>query len=258
MANYLDETGLARVWGKVKGLFTKSNVETALGYTINKSVPSDAAFTDANVTQTATDGSSNAEYEILFSGTADNTTRTEGTKKTSRFTFNPQTNQVTAGHFTAESTSPSGTSTATLQGNDVKLGGTSNTWDGTNTSLKTTISGIKQSLSNLGTFYTYSWTAGSSNAYGQQLTQKMTLPKGVYILIGVSPVISVTECAIALTSNKTMNTPFVFDIVRTRTPLAYTFEINEDNTDVWIMSGGSASITYTAIGDASGRIIRVG
>lgn len=147
MANYLDETGLARVWGKVKGLFTKSNVETALGYTINKSVPSDAAFTDANVTQTATDGSSNAEYEILFSGTADNTTRTEGAKKTSRFTFNPQTNQVTAGHFTAESTSPSGTSTATLQGNDVKLGGTSNTWDGTNTSLKTTISGIKQSLS---------------------------------------------------------------------------------------------------------------
>lgn len=120
------------------------------------------------------------------------------------------------------------------------------------------VSEIKQSLSNLGTFYTYSWTAGSSNAYGQQLTQKMTLPKGVYILIGVSPVISVTECAIALTSNKTMNTPFVFDIVRTRTPLAYTFEINEDNTDVWIMSGGSASITYTAIGDASGRIIRVG
>lgn len=120
------------------------------------------------------------------------------------------------------------------------------------------ISEIKQSLSNLGTFYTYSWTAGSSNAYGQQLTQKMTLPKGVYIMIGVSPVISVAECAIALTSNKTINTPFVFNVVRTRTPLAYTFEITEDNTDVWIMSGGSATITYTAIGDASGRIIRVG
>lgn len=120
------------------------------------------------------------------------------------------------------------------------------------------ISEIKQSLSLLGTFFTYSWTAGSSNAYGQQLTQKMTLPKGVYIMIGVSPVISVTECAIALTSNKTMNAPFVFNVVRTRTSLAYTFQITEDNTDVWIMSGGSASITYTAIGDASGRIIRVG
>lgn len=147
MANYLDETGLARVWGKVKGLFTKSNVETALGHTIDKNVPSNAVFTDSNVTQTATDGSSNAEYEILFSRTADNTTRTEGTRKTSLFTFNPQTNQATAGHFTAKSSSPSGNQTASLVGYDVQLGGTSNTWDGTNTSLKTTISGIKSSLS---------------------------------------------------------------------------------------------------------------
>ena len=185
MANYLDETGLARVWGKVKGLFTKSNVETALGYTINKSVPSDAAFTDANVTQTATDGSSNAEYEILFSGTADNITRTEGAKKTSRFTFNPQTNQVTAGHFTAESTSPSGTSTATLQGNDVKLGGTSNTWDGTNTSLKTTISGIKQSLvkyKDVTFSVTVSSTAYWNYYYYDIPINNLSLPNGAVLL----------------------------------------------------------------------------
>ena len=117
---------------------------------------------------------------------------------------------------------------------------------------------IKQSLSNLGTFYTYSWTAGSSNAYGAQLTSKITLPKGNYILFGVTPVLSVTECAIALTSNNPINAPFTLNNVRTRTLLGYTFQVTQDNTDVWIMAGGSISVSYTGISDASGRIIRVG
>lgn len=59
------------------------------GYTIAKSVPSNAVFTDANVTQTAT--STNALYEVLFSITADNTTRTEGARKSSGMLFNPAT-----------------------------------------------------------------------------------------------------------------------------------------------------------------------
>lgn len=120
------------------------------------------------------------------------------------------------------------------------------------------VSEIKQSLSDIGTFYTYSWTANSSSAYGAQLTQKITLPKGNYILFGVSPVLSVTECAIALTSNNTINAPFTLNNVRTRTLLGYTFQVTQDNTDVWIMAGGSLSVTYTNISDASGRIIRVG
>ena len=45
--------------------------------------------TDVKVTQTAT--STNANYEILFSETADNTTRTEGARKYSNLTFNPST-----------------------------------------------------------------------------------------------------------------------------------------------------------------------
>ena len=59
------------------------------GYTIATSVPSGAVFTDAKVTQTATTTSAN--YEILLSGTADNTTRTEGTLKTSTLLYNPST-----------------------------------------------------------------------------------------------------------------------------------------------------------------------
>lgn len=48
--------------------------------------------TDANVTQTATN--TNANYEVLFSGTADNTTRTEGARKYSNLTFNPSTGNL--------------------------------------------------------------------------------------------------------------------------------------------------------------------
>lgn len=46
--------------------------------------------TDTKVTQTAT--TTNANYEILFSETADNTTRTEAARKTSGLKFNPSTN----------------------------------------------------------------------------------------------------------------------------------------------------------------------
>lgn len=49
--------------------------------------------TDTNVTQTATN--TNANYEVLFSGTADNTTRTEGARKYSNLTFNPSTGTLT-------------------------------------------------------------------------------------------------------------------------------------------------------------------
>ena len=47
------------------------------------------------VTQTATTGS--AAYEILFSGTADNTTRAEEARKTSTLTYNPSTKALSTG-----------------------------------------------------------------------------------------------------------------------------------------------------------------
>ena len=50
--------------------------------------------TDVNVTQTAT--TANADYEVLFSVTADNTTRTEGARKNSNLKFNPNTGNLQA------------------------------------------------------------------------------------------------------------------------------------------------------------------
>ena len=78
-----------------KGIYVFNGAPVACSYAVNKDVPADAVFTDTNnaVTQTATT-TANA-YEILFSGTADNTTRTEGARKTSTLTYNPSTKTLT-------------------------------------------------------------------------------------------------------------------------------------------------------------------
>lgn len=55
----------------------------------------DSGNTNNAVTQTAT--TTNAAYEVLFSATADNTTRTEGARKTSTLTYNPSTKVLTTG-----------------------------------------------------------------------------------------------------------------------------------------------------------------
>lgn len=61
----------------------------------NSSLKTAVSNARTTVTQTATN--TNANYEVLFSGTADNTTRTEGARKTSTFTYNPNTKSVLIG-----------------------------------------------------------------------------------------------------------------------------------------------------------------
>ena len=56
--------------------------------------------TDANVTQTAT--TTNANYEVLFSATADNTTRTETARKNSNLKFNPSTGSLYTSKYYGE------------------------------------------------------------------------------------------------------------------------------------------------------------
>lgn len=70
-------------------VYFADGIPKALSYTIQTSVPSGAVFTDAKVAQTAT--TTQANYEVLFSGTADNTTRTEGARKAAGLLFNPST-----------------------------------------------------------------------------------------------------------------------------------------------------------------------
>jgi len=55
--------------------------------------------TDTKVTQTADNSSTGTGFELLFSATADNTTRTEAARKSSRLTFQPSTGTLTATKF---------------------------------------------------------------------------------------------------------------------------------------------------------------
>lgn len=79
--------GATLAWG------TTSTVATVGGVDIKVTMPANPN-TDAKVTQTAT--TTNANYEVLFSYTNDNTTRTEGARKANNLYFNPSTGALTA------------------------------------------------------------------------------------------------------------------------------------------------------------------
>ena len=80
-------------WDGEVGLFIKKDHVYIDGVELSK--------TDSHVTQTAT--TTNADYEVLFSATADNTTRTETTRKNSNLKFNPSTGMLNAGRLTLTS-----------------------------------------------------------------------------------------------------------------------------------------------------------
>lgn len=80
--------------------FTADGVPSAISYTIDKSVPSNAVFTDTNNAVTQTADTTNSNFEVLFSGTADNTTRTEGAKKATTLRFNPSLGSLMEGSDT--------------------------------------------------------------------------------------------------------------------------------------------------------------
>jgi hypothetical protein len=54
------------------------NSKTVNGHTVASDVPSNAVFTDTNNAVTQTSSTTNSNFEILLSGTADDVTRTEG------------------------------------------------------------------------------------------------------------------------------------------------------------------------------------
>ena len=82
------------------------------------------ANTNTAVTQTAT--STNANYEVLFSATADNTTRTEGARKYNNLTFNPSTGNlnVTKINSVTVGSSPKFTDTTYSAGTGLSLSST--------------------------------------------------------------------------------------------------------------------------------------
>ena len=141
--------------------------------TLGKSVPSDAVFTDTNdaVAQTKTTG--NSDYEVLFSGTADNTTRTEGARKNNNLKFNPSTGNLQA-----------------TQLNGVTIGASPKFTDTTYESKSASSGGTAVSLCTTGEKYTWNGKADKAvpsasgnvatlDANGNLTDSEMTLGKSV-------------------------------------------------------------------------------
>lgn len=75
-------------------IYLDNGKPTAIGCTIETSVPENAVFTDTKVTQTNTTGS--AAYRVLLSGSANDTTETTTARKSTNLTFNPSTGVLNA------------------------------------------------------------------------------------------------------------------------------------------------------------------
>lgn len=110
-----------------------ANPETIPTDSLNKILIDDITYsvagTDEKVVQTET--TTNANYELLFSESADNTTRTEGARKSKDLLYNPNNISLSIGASTGMTINGSN--------NDIILQGNGNTWDGTHTSLKDAI-----------------------------------------------------------------------------------------------------------------------
>lgn len=89
---------LSTILGKISKFFTDlKNVAFSGSYNDLDNKP-----TTTNVTQTATANTVNADYRILLSNTADDTTRTEGARKNSGLKFNPSTGTLSATKLVAK------------------------------------------------------------------------------------------------------------------------------------------------------------
>lgn len=107
--------------------------------------------TDTKVTQTADNSSTGTGFEVLFSATADNTTRTEASRKSSKLTFQPSTGTLTAtkfsGPLTGNVTGNCSGSSGSCTGNSATAT-TANDYNPATGTIKTAISTINTTLNN--------------------------------------------------------------------------------------------------------------
>lgn len=120
-------------------------------YFIGSRFLSGNSTSDTKVTQTE-DISTNADYEVLSSGTGDNTTRTEESHKSANLTYNPSSSKLTVkdnnGQVGFSVNNRAASRSMTVTESDVTMSG-NQYWDGENQSLKTAVNTkVKKEVSN--------------------------------------------------------------------------------------------------------------
>lgn len=120
------------------------------------------------------------------------------------------------------------------------------------------VKGKIDKLSNdIGSYWSVDWTATSSSAINLILTEQKTLNKGVYIAIGNAPTLSVSDYVVAIRANKTINAKTVYNNIKTLSSLVFTFEVLSDDTNVYISSAASASVTFSNLTNGGLRIVKI-
>ena len=120
---------------------------------------------------------------------------------------------------------------------------------------------MSSDVSHIGNYYTAQWKVTSTSATSVELTYRVTIPKGNYILIGSFPECSsqtgLTE--MAGTSNVIFPSMVnVYAYTRSYGHFVFSFSVTEDNSQVWLSSASSAQMTYSQTGRGYIRAIRVG
>lgn len=203
------------------------------GYTIAKSVPSDAVFTDAKVTQTAT--STNANYEILFSETADNSTRTEGARKYSNLKFNPSTGNLQATQLNGVTigSSPKFTDTTYTNGTGLSLSGTIFSVSQANASTILNLLSTGDSDAQAADYLIAQYAGGgtSTTTYHRRPVSKVVNSTVVKAALGT----------VSTTNNKYLRDDGTWQIVNYATQAGYTNNYYMMN---FYKSGGAVTLNY--------------
>ena len=139
---------------------------TAGGTTVLFKTPADNS-SDTKVTQTADNSSTGTGFEVLFSATGDNTTRTEGSRKSNKLTFQPSTGTLTATKFSGPLTGNAATATKATNADITRTADTTNgdkLQIGTGTAVNITNAKHAASADSATTATNYASSGGIANA----------------------------------------------------------------------------------------------
>lgn len=101
------------------------------------------------------------------------------------------------------------------------------------------------------TLYEAAWTATSSNAYGTQLTQKVTVPPGTYIVSASLPTISTGTFMAGIDP---MSDNFVNGPMYTCASFLARFT---SSTQLYLKAGGSTSCTFSNLARGGLKALRI-
>jgi len=126
------------------------------------------------------------------------------------------------------------------------------------TSIKTILKNILEWIIGTDRYYSASWTASSSSATSVQLTDKLILPKGTYLIAVGTPYVQTSAVTIGLRVGASTDlTTLTTCPVNAYTKASFIIQLTADSTQIYVNSQSSASVTYTQPTRGSLKAVRL-